>query len=155
MGFVETKFRVQHNGYTSPKLEARKLIGKGGRGVFAKEHIRTNELLAVFGGQIVHWDELRQYSEEAISYSIQFEEELYLLSLEANEPSDFINHSCNPNAGLNGQVVLRAMREVDHKMRLLVVSGRDDRRRGGAHPRRIHVRLCKIVCFCDRLQFSR
>ena len=38
--------------------------------------------------------------------------DLYLVSGETPEPGDMINHSCEPNCGLLGQMLLVAMRDI-------------------------------------------
>jgi hypothetical protein len=45
-------------------------------------------------------------------YSLQVEENQYLVSLSDCEPPDYVNHSCDPNAGLSGQITLVAMRDI-------------------------------------------
>ena len=102
---------VQPTGYISPKLEGRLIDNKGGRGVFAREKVRANDVLIVWGGEIVTGEMLREMWEEKHRLSIQVEEDLYLVT--GNEgPADWVNHSCNPNAGLVGQVVLVALRDI-------------------------------------------
>jgi hypothetical protein len=102
---------VQPTGFVSPKLEGKLITGKGGRGVFARERVRAGELLVVWGGEVVGGDALRAMSVDRFRLALQVEEDLYLLT--ANEgPADWVNHSCAPNAGLQGQVVLVAMRDI-------------------------------------------
>ena len=55
---------------------------------------------------------LRKLPVELQQHTIQVEEDLYLASLYPDEPPDYINHSCNPNTGLNGQITLVAMRDI-------------------------------------------
>lgn len=43
---------------------------------------------------------------------MQVEEELYLTSITLGEQPDYINHSCDPNAGLSGQISVVAMRDI-------------------------------------------
>jgi len=102
---------VQPTGFISSKLEGRLIDSKGGRGVFAREKVRAKELLVVWGGEVVTGEALRDMSDDKRRISIQIEEDHYLVT--ANEgPADWVNHSCNPNAGLVGQVVLVAMRDI-------------------------------------------
>jgi hypothetical protein len=73
--------------------------------------VRAGELLLAWGGDVVTGDMLKWMSEEKHRLSVQIEEDLYLVT--PNEgPADWVNHSCDPNAGLVGQVVLVAMRDV-------------------------------------------
>jgi hypothetical protein len=102
---------VQPTGFISPKLEGKLIGGKGGRGVFARDKVRANDVLVVWGGEVVTGKMLNAMSEDKHRLSIQIEEDLYLVT--ANEgPADWVNHSCNPNAGLLGQVVLVALRDI-------------------------------------------
>ncbi len=98
--------------YLSPKLEVRPHSDKGGMGVFAVEPLIANELIAVWSGRIHTYQELSQLSITKQQHSLQVEEGLYLTTDAEDEPADYINHSCNPNAGLDGQIVLRAMRAI-------------------------------------------
>jgi uncharacterized protein len=98
--------------YLSPKLEARNYPEKGGYGVFAREPLKQGEVLAVWGGIVVPGARLDEYSEYAQTHGIQVEEDLFLLPLTGDDPSDYFNHSCDPNSGLNGQICLVAMRPV-------------------------------------------
>ena len=50
-------------------------------------------------------------SEEKHRLSIQIEEDLYLVT-GSEGPADWVNHSCDPNAGLVGQIVLVALRDI-------------------------------------------
>ncbi len=102
---------VQPTGFISSKLEGRLIDKKGGRGVFAREKVRANEMLIVWGGEIVTGEMLREMWEEKHRLSLQVEEDLYLVT--SNEgAADWVNHSCNANAGLVGQIVLVALRDI-------------------------------------------
>jgi uncharacterized protein len=94
----------------SAKLEAH-IRGDGERGLFAREFMRKGELLAVFGGKVVTCAEMNKVPCKIRRLSIQVAEGFYLLSIEDSE-ADWINHSCTPNAGLNGQIMLVAMRDI-------------------------------------------
>ena len=85
---------------------------KGGYGIFAVQAIQTGELLVMWGGNIVGGERLRELSEIAQRHSIQVEENLFLAPHELPEPGDFVNHSCDPNAGLSGQAGLVALRKI-------------------------------------------
>jgi hypothetical protein len=84
----------------------------GGRTVFARDAIEPGELIAVWSGRIVSTDELDELPPEIRRHTVQVEEGLYLASLSAHEPPDFINHSCEPNAGLDGQVAIVALHRI-------------------------------------------
>lgn len=101
-----------YNSYLSPKLEVRPSPGKGPFGVFAREPIAQGELLAMWGGRVLTGEALSQTSDLIQSLSLQIEDDLYMAPLEA-EPPDRVNHSCNPNAGIRGQIGLVAMRDIE------------------------------------------
>ncbi len=98
--------------YLSPKLEASTNPDKGGFGVFAREFIAAGELLVVWGGEVVTGEQLYQLPERARQHSLQVDEGLYLVATRPPEPADYVNHSCEPNAGLRGQISLVALRDI-------------------------------------------
>jgi hypothetical protein len=99
--------------YLSPNLIAHSYPNKGGYGIFADSFIKAGELLVVWGGNVVTGEQFAQLSPREKMHSIQVEENLYQVpSLPESEPGDFINHSCTPNAGLSGQIVLVALRDI-------------------------------------------
>jgi SET domain-containing protein len=111
---TKRKENVLSTSYLSPKLEARTYHEKGGHGIFASAPIEQGERLLVWGGDIVTKDQLAALPQPLRSYSIQVEEDLFLAARPGDqpEPADYINHSCNPNAGLDGQIVLVALRNI-------------------------------------------
>lgn len=98
--------------YLSPKLKQQESKEKGGVGVFAVEPVAAGEILTVWGGVIVSGDRLDQFSDYARTHGLQVEDDLYLLPLTDDDPADAFNHSCDPNAGLYGQIALVAMRSI-------------------------------------------
>lgn len=101
-----------HPSYLSPHLEMRPCADKGGSGVFARQPVAAGEVLAVWGGVIVPGTRLEAYSDYARTHGLQVEDDLFLLPLTEDDPSDYFNHCCDPNAGLNGQITLVAMRDI-------------------------------------------
>lgn len=65
----------------------------------------------MWGGRVVTGEVLTQMSALNLSLSIQIDENLYLAPINP-EPADRVNHSCNPNAGMKGQIGLVAMRAI-------------------------------------------
>ena len=100
--------------YISPKLEGRFLLEIQGFGVFAKELIKKDELLCLWGGNIWTKAEFEQLPFENRSHGLQVDEELFQTydSNETAETADYVNHSCTPNAGLRGSITLVAMRDI-------------------------------------------
>jgi hypothetical protein len=98
--------------YHSAKLQARHINGKGGRALVVREPVDAGELVVVWGGEAVHASRLGTLSPAQRLLTIQVEEDLYLVSAE-DGPADWVNHSCNPNCGLSGQVALVALRRLE------------------------------------------
>lgn len=97
--------------YLSPKLEVRPSKDKGdGFGIFALEKIMRDEFLLAYGGNIVTRDQLKALANDPHQFSLQIEEDLFLTSKGAR--ADYVNHSCDPNAGMYGATMLAAMREI-------------------------------------------
>jgi hypothetical protein len=97
--------------YLSPKLEGRENLAKGGFGVFVCEPVKAGEILVVWGGYIVTEEQLALILPEARNVVIQVEENLYQVTYPGGQ-AEWINHSCEPNAGMRGQITLVAMRNI-------------------------------------------
>ena len=98
--------------YLTDKCEVQNHDVTGGRAVFARDVIEQGELVAVWSGRIVGADQLDELPPDIRRHTVQVEERLYLASLSPDEPPDFINHSCEPNAGLDGQVAIVALHRI-------------------------------------------
>jgi uncharacterized protein len=99
--------------FLSPKLEVRDEPEKGGFGVYAREAVVVGEVVSVWGGYIVDAQQLETLSHDEQQHSVQIEEGLYLATIGGAETADFINHSCDPNLGLRGQIALVALRDIE------------------------------------------
>ena len=92
--------------YLSSKLEVRPDPDKGGFGVFAREAAQAGEVLVVWGGNIVTEELLAELPGITRHHAAQIDEGLYLATVGDLEPADYVNHSCEPNLGLRGQITL-------------------------------------------------
>jgi hypothetical protein len=101
----------QPSSYLSSKLEGRPKADGSGNGIFVLEPIKKGELIAVFGGVVYDFDAFIRLPERERSLSIQVEDRHFLVPRPIGE-GDYVNHSCNPNAGLSGQIGLVAMRDI-------------------------------------------
>lgn len=99
--------------FLSPKCQVREIENRGGHTVVALRWISKGELIVVWSGTLVDGNELESLPVTVRRYSLQVEENHYLVSLTDCEPSDYVNHSCSPNAGLSGQIALVAMRDIE------------------------------------------
>jgi SET domain-containing protein len=97
--------------YLNPKCESRE-HAEGGCGVFAKNFIPKDELISLWGGSIIHRDQLNSEMPRFTQRVLQVDEDLYILTAEDPEPNDCFNHSCEPNLGFSGQIGLVAMRDI-------------------------------------------
>src|SRR6185295_2931653 len=87
-----------------------------GRGLFAKEDINKGEIVCIKGGYIFDRQTLHETQALLGPAEIQIAEDLFIgpLSAEQREGSMiFSNHSCDPNIGVQGQIVFVAMRDVE------------------------------------------
>jgi SET domain-containing protein len=97
--------------YLTASAEGRAHNGDLGRGVFAIKTIRKGETIAVWGGSVIGPEKVRALTSQQKRLMIQVEENRFLYST-TESPADWVNHSCDPNAGLSGQIVLVAMRDI-------------------------------------------
>lgn len=96
--------------YLAPTAEAR-LKSHREYGVYAVQPIAKGELIAMWGGEVVSQAKFNTLPERLRRLSIQIEEGLFLVALNEG-PGDYVNHSCDPNGGLSGQIGLVAMRDI-------------------------------------------
>ena len=98
----------------SPKVEKRTSPIEG-RGLFAREAIAASEIVAVKGGAIMDSDALALIRNDVSPAEIQIEDDLYIAPRTAAEVEANIlclNHSCQPNVGVRGQITFVAMRDI-------------------------------------------
>jgi hypothetical protein len=106
-----TALKFARLSWCSPKIE-RRATPPYGDGLFAVQPIAKGELLTVWGGAIVSTEELLKLPEKARDRAVQVEVDHHLTSGLFDDDADCVNHSCNPNAGLQGQITLVAMRDI-------------------------------------------
>jgi hypothetical protein len=98
--------------YLTDKCEVQNRDVTGGKAVYARDIIEPGELIGVWSGRIIPAEALDELPEEIRRHTVQVEERLYLASVSGDEPPDFINHSCEPNAGLDGQIAIVALHRI-------------------------------------------
>jgi SET domain-containing protein len=93
-------------------LVAGSVAGKG-RAVFAAEPIAAGELIGIWGGIIISVRQALTLPDAEMSQCIQIARDFALWTGPhlQTEP-DWINHSCDPNAGIRGQISVVAMRDI-------------------------------------------
>ncbi len=75
-----------------------------GNGVFARRPLQAGESIMTFTGPLLHRSQV-----DPNDYHLQVGDEEYLGASGAAD--DYVNHSCNPNAGFRG-LVLVALRDI-------------------------------------------
>ena len=98
--------------WLSPLAVARETATKG-MGVFAIEHIEAGTTVAAFGGIVVDGAELRALGDNVAHHALQIDDDLFLASVPPYDPADYVNHSCDPNCGIVGGVLLVTRRSVE------------------------------------------
>jgi SET domain-containing protein len=84
-----------------------------GLGIHAVEFIARGTTVAAFGGDVVDRAELDKLEEPLRIHSIQIDDDLFLVSSPPFDPADYVNHSCEPNCGIVGSILLVTMRDVE------------------------------------------
>jgi uncharacterized protein len=100
--------------YLSPKtiVQASPIHG---RGLFATAPIRKGEIVCVKGGYVFNRQVHQEMAPVLGPAEIPLAEDLFIgpLSLEERQGSMiFSNHSCDPNIGVQGQIVFVALRDI-------------------------------------------
>lgn len=100
--------------YRSPKTRVR-ASPIHGQGLFATRSVHRGEVVAVKGGHILDRRALlRSPARAAVSY-IQIDDGFHIGAVTPREVrlnKLFINHSCEPNVGIRGEITFVAMRDI-------------------------------------------
>jgi SET domain-containing protein len=86
-----------------------------GKGLFARRRIRKGEVVAIKGGHVYDARTLARAKRRIAASYIQIADGFFIGALTAAEvPRNkvFINHSCEPNLGIRGQIVYVALRDI-------------------------------------------
>src|SRR5688572_1907514 len=100
--------------YLSPKTAIRPSAIHG-RGLFARRAIAKGEIVAIKGGHILDRRALARVKGRIAASYIQIADGFFIGAATAAEVKRnklFINHSCAPNVGIQGQIIFVAMRNV-------------------------------------------
>ena len=100
--------------YRSPKTVVRDSPIQG-RGLFAREAIDAGEIVVIKGGSIFDAATWRALAPSLGPAEIQIGESHFIGPATEGEREDsmiFSNHSCEPNIGVQGQIVFVAMRDI-------------------------------------------
>ena len=98
----------------NPKTEKRASPIQG-RGLFAREAIAAGEIVAVKGGSIMDRAAFEAVRNEIPPAEIQVEDDLYIAPRTAGETEAsmlHLNHCCDANVGVRGQITFVAMHDI-------------------------------------------
>ncbi len=100
--------------YFSPKTEKRGSDIEG-RGLYTKEAISKGEIVVIKGGYIMTKAQRDKVEEKLGPAEIQVTEDLFIgptTRMERDGGMMHLNHSCEPNLGVQGQIVFVALRDI-------------------------------------------
>ena len=100
--------------YRSPKTEVR-ASRIHGLGLFAREAVAKGEIVAVKGGHALTGAQWRALEPALGAAEIQIAEDLFIAPVSQDERHGsmlYVNHSCDANTAIQGQIVLVAMKDV-------------------------------------------
>lgn len=100
-----------YHSWLSPDVEVRP-AGAKGVGLFATRAFRTGEIVSGFGGHVMSLEDFEQLPEHQQTHSLQISDSLFMVCPDEGEPADFFNHSCAPNLGIIGNILLGVMAPV-------------------------------------------
>jgi uncharacterized protein len=101
--------------WITPKAAKGGISGIAGRGVHAIEPIAGGEVVAVKGGHIVASSVAANLPEDIRNSAFPISADLSLAALTRDEHDGvmmLVNHSCEPNLGLAGNILLVSMRDI-------------------------------------------
>ncbi len=100
--------------YFSPKAQKRGSDIEG-RGLFGKEPMSKGEIVVVKGGYVMTKAQRDKVEEKLGPAEIQVTEDLFIgptTQMEREGAMIHLNHSCEPNLGVQGQIVFVALRDI-------------------------------------------
>lgn len=112
----------QARSYRSAKTEIR-ASATAGRGLFAKEPISKGEIVSLRGGHIISRQMEATMDKPAGYWGYPVADDFVLAPFTTEEVESvmmFLNHSCEPNIGIMGQIVFVAMRNIQKDEELTI-----------------------------------
>lgn len=101
--------------YLSPKAQVKESSIQG-RGLFAKDPIKKGQIVAIKGGYIFDRSTWKQMEKVLGPADIPIADGFTIAPANQDEREGcmiFTNHSCDPNIGVQGQIVFVAMRDIE------------------------------------------
>lgn len=83
-------------------------------GLFSNFPISKGSPIVIFSGELLCNSDLHFIPESIREFNIQVNDYVVLLTKSRDlDDSNFINHSCDPNCGFHGQILLIALRDIE------------------------------------------
>lgn len=101
--------------WITPKAEKGLASAIHGKGLFAILPIKQGEIVAVKAGHIVDQKTLDKIKKMTRGSEIQISDSLHVAPITVGEVTDsmiYFNHSCDPNIGLGGNILVVAVRNI-------------------------------------------
>jgi SET domain-containing protein len=137
--------------YISPKAIVRESPIHG-KGLFAAEPIAKGEIVCIKGGSIINRKTLESMPDWFRAAEIQIADDLFIAPIKEEERNGsmiFSNHSCEPNIGVQGQIIYVAMRDIASREELThdwAMTDDDENK----HPCNCGAATCrKVICGQD------
>lgn len=110
---IDNKY-MEVKSYLSPKTRMKKSAIEG-RGPFAIKLIKRNEIVFIKSGHIIDLETLKKIKHLIGDSYFQIDDNFVIGPLKKKEIGKvmmFLNHSCNPNVGVRGEITFVAMRDI-------------------------------------------
>ncbi len=85
-------------------------ISKFGKGLFANENIKKDEMILIFEGRMRSSQDFAFLTKDIDDHAVQISENEWI---EITDDARFMNHSCEPNCGIKGKAKVVAMRDIE------------------------------------------
>ena len=102
--------------WISPKTQKGLPSKIGGKGIFARERIEKNEVIVIKAGHYIDRATLDSNTHTIKDAEAQITQDMFIAPLTSEEFESsmaYMNHSCEPNAGFGGNVLVVAMRDIE------------------------------------------
>jgi uncharacterized protein len=86
-----------------------------GQGLFAAKTMRKGEIVAIKGGHVLDRRTLQRVRRRIAESYLQIDDDFYIGAISGREVRRnkmFINHSCEPNVGIRGQITFVTLRGI-------------------------------------------
>jgi SET domain-containing protein len=106
--------------FISPKVEIRR-SRLNGVGMFAKGDIKKGEIVFIKGGHVLTREQL--FSSGIINSYLPIDDNYFLGATSKREETDiklYLNHSCQPNCGVRGEITFLAMVDISKDTELTI-----------------------------------